>query len=413
MLILQGLRYGGSMKIYDYFLLSYLYLKMRLHSFIESSYSRNFSAALSLAAFFVLFISFQNCGKNLTACTTTGTTKSSSNSTASSSSNSGKNSSSSTNCPAVISSQQSSTQPTSNANSGSHLSSSGSSSGFTLGASSTSSGNGFSSSSGGTYTSSGGYSSSGSYGTSSSSGVVTSTSSGGGGGYASEPLAVSMNSSIEYEGQIVALNLRVSGGTPPVTFQWFKGATALMPAPSSIPMFNTGSTTDPFSFEDIYKVIITDGTGAQYPYTFDTRSGCEAGTYYSAAVLMNNVQGLFNPFNNPSGKFLMRANNPSMYNITPPGAVSNAETNLTQPLPLGAIKTISCKNLLPGIHAPDVRPDAGCGGWENPCTDPANFENNHYYTYQGDIRFTCRNNKFHFESKQCTWVSTGNVPPNN
>jgi hypothetical protein len=220
-----------------------------------------------------------------------------------------------------------------------------------------------------------------------------------------------MNSSIEYEGQIVALNVNASGGTPPVRFQWFKGNTALTSAPSVTTMLNTGSTVDPFLYEDIYKVIVSDGAGAEHPYTFDTRTGCATGTYYAATALMNNAQGLFNPFNNPSGKFLMRANNPTLYNITPAGAVSNSETNLSQAAAYGAVKTITCKNLLPGIHNPEIRPDANCGGMGNLCTDPSNFVDNTYYRYQGEIRFTCRNNKFQFVSKQCTWVSTGVTPP--
>lgn len=372
---------------------------------LNSAFSiRSMSSIFSAITFILIFISFQNCGLLAAKCptssagTTTGTSSGSTTATSSSTSN----------CPSE-NGQQTSASTTTSSSSGSGHSSGG---GYA------SSSGGYSSSSSGGYSSGGGYTSSssgGGYGSTSSGGGYTSSSSGGnnssssGSGISGGPLNVNMNSYIRYEGMIVSLDLNVSGGIPPLSYQWFKGDSSIS-NPSIITHKSTGSTSDPFTYEDIYKVIISDGEGTQHSYTFDTRLGCATGEYLAVNGYMLNVQGAFNPFNNPSGKFLIHRNSSLLYGSRPQGAVSTNETTLSQTLNHGSQKIIGCKNNLPGIHTPTVRPNTSCGGADNPCTEEV-YSDDLYYRYQGSLRFTCRNNKLQFVSKDCNWVSTGYVDP--
>lgn len=229
------------------------------------------------------------------------------------------------------------------------------------------------------------------------SGTGTSSASGGALRITSQPQAQSVTI-----GQNFTLNVSVTGGTQPYTYQWYQNNVAI----TGMNFYLYTNTAEGFADDGAYYVTVTDANKttiasvAVQVTVNDAVAGCVAGTYFTYTNATVDIDDYIeNYFAGPAGKFLISSALPYASTILSFPASYSGLVEWTFPaMSYHQPTTIACTSNVPRIHTPANNPYGG------------GLANNAYYQYEGSVNFECQNNKLLFVSDTCHWVEVS-APP--
>lgn len=327
---------------------------------------RHFRAISLVAIMGLMIVSFQNCapqpncGSVGSACTS----DSASTSPTSGTSGSGSTRSSNQNSPNLVigGGSSSSSGSSSSANNGAIQVGSGMSSGISASGGSTSTG----------------------YGSGSGS-----SSSGSGFRIVTQP-----SSQTVYEGQNFTIQLGVTGGSYPYTYQWYKDGAAITSGLGNYSMY--ADVADRWTKEGTYYVVIKDSSGATLTSASarigiaEQAIGCNAGSYftYTSATYDTAYQYFSLYFDGPRGKYLLNQSYDFANILYAYASYAGLKSWSIGALPYLGHVAISCTQTIPRIHTAS----------NNTCTSYV----------AGAVNFECHNGKLKFISDTCQLADNGN-----
>ncbi|WP_413569369.1 hypothetical protein ACLWBD_02155 [Bdellovibrio sp. HCB117] len=216
------------------------------------------------------------------------------------------------------------------------------------------------------------------------------------------------------EGAQYSLEVLVTGGTQPYTYQWYKDSKAMTGVWGTYSFISDSATS--YSKEGTYYVIVKDATGKSVQSTLARVSisepavGCTAGSYFTfTEAAYDAAYGYFPEyFDGPRGKFLLHSSYDTLnflYNNR--NFTKLSDYNVPANLSYLQQTTVSCRTTIPRIHTPQPNPsyqyDSGYG----------RYDDNGYWTYHGRISFECRNKKLKLLTNTCQWVHNPNYDNGN
>ena len=326
---------------------------------------RHFRVMSIVAMMGLMIVSFQNCAPQAN-CGSVGsacTSESSSTSPTSGSSSSGSTRSSNQNSPNLVIGGGSSSSGSGSANNGAIQIGSGVSSGI--------------SASGGS--------------TSSSSGSNSGSSSSGGTGFR---IVTQPSSQTVYEGQNFTIQLGVTGGSYPYSYQWYKDGAAITSGLGKYSMY--ADVADRWTKEGTYYVVIRDSSGATLTSASarigiaEQAIGCNAGSYFTyTSSTYDTAYQYFNLyFDGPRGKYLLNQSYDFANILYAYSSYSGLRSWSIGALPYLGQVAISCTQSIPRIHT---------------------ATNNSCVSYvAGAVNFECHNGKLKFISDTCQLADNGN-----
>lgn len=215
---------------------------------------------------------------------------------------------------------------------------------------------------------------------------------------AKQPEGVKVNEDGEF-----ILEVAVSGGTAPYSFQWYANKKAISGGLGSYSYYRT--TADSWHKEGTYHVVIKDAKGQSLQSSLarvtinEPAVGCKAGKYftYTNQTYDEAYQYFTEYFDGPRGKFLLHQSYDT-YNMLLPYPSYSKLTHFNVPENLDYLgKTwISCRTNIPRIHTPAVNPNYE--EYYDRYADTSDWQ------YQGTVTFECRNMKLKLVSNTCKWV---------
>lgn len=199
------------------------------------------------------------------------------------------------------------------------------------------------------------------------------------------------------------MEVAVSGGSQPYTYQWYVNSKAVTGGFGNYAFL--AGRADSWKNEGTYYVVIKDGKGQSLQSTMarvtilEPAVGCSAGKYFTFtnATYDQGYNYFTEYFDGPRGKFLLHQAY-DIYNMLFPYPSYSALTHFNVPSNLAYLdKTwVSCRSTIPRIHSPAVNP--GYTEYYDRFADSAEWK------YEGSVGFECRNKKLKFISNTCKWV---------
>ncbi|WP_413613009.1 hypothetical protein [Bdellovibrio sp. HCB-110] len=212
------------------------------------------------------------------------------------------------------------------------------------------------------------------------------------------------------EGGQFVLDVNVSGGSYPYSYQWYKDGKAITNGMGDYSSYMDSAYS--FDKDGNYHVVIKDGKGQSLQssiarVTVQEQAGvCDAGSYFTFtnATYDSGYQYFSQYFDGPRGKYLLHQSYDTMgFLYSYRGYTKLYDYNVPSTLAYLGKTYINCRTEIPRIHTPQPNPS-----YDHEWGYGSRFNDNGYWTYQGNVTFECHNKRLKLISNTCKWVHNPN-----
>lgn len=207
------------------------------------------------------------------------------------------------------------------------------------------------------------------------------------------------------------LDVSLAGGSAPYTYQWYKDNQPITNGMGEYSSYMDSAYS--FAKDGNYHVVVKDGKGQSVQSTIarvtvqEQAGNCDAGSYFTFtnATYDSGYQYFSEYFDSPRGKFLLHQSFDTMGFLYSYRSYTKLyDYNVPSTLAYLGKTYISCRTEVPRIHTPQPNPDNNYDYYSR-------YDDNGYWTYQGNIAFECHNKRLKLVSNTCKWVYNPNYNP--